>query len=68
LARRLRFVAPRLGLDESLLREVDRAALEKVASLRQQRQAARIERLAGRSLAELETALAPLLPTSVDHG
>ena len=63
LVRRLRFVAPKLWLDESLMREVDRAALEAVAALRQRRQAAEIELLPGRSLTELETALAPLLPT-----
>jgi hypothetical protein len=63
LVRRLRFVAPKLWLDESLMREVDRAALEAVAALRQRRRATEIELLPGRSLAELETALAPLLPT-----
>jgi hypothetical protein len=63
MARRLRFVAPKLWLDESLMREVDRAALEEVAALRQRRRATEIELLPGRSLAELETALAPLLPT-----
>jgi hypothetical protein len=63
LVRRLRFVAPRLWLDESLMREVDRAALEEIAALRQRRRATEIELLPGRSLAELETALAPLLPT-----
>jgi hypothetical protein len=52
-----------LWLDESLMREVDRAALEEVAALRQRRRATEIELLPGRSLAELETALAPLLPT-----
>ena len=62
-ARRLRFVAPKLWLDESLMREADRAALEDVAALRQRRRATEIELLPGRSLAELETALAPLLPT-----
>ena len=63
LVRRLRFVAPNLWLDESLMREVDRAALEEVAALRERRRATEIELLPGRSLAELETALAPLLPT-----
>jgi hypothetical protein len=68
LVRRLRFVAPKLWLDESLMREVDRAALEKVAALRQRRRATEIELLPGRSLAELETALAPLLPTFTTLG
>ena len=63
LVRRLRFAAPKLWLDESLMREVDRAALEKIAALRQRRRATEIELRPGRSLAELETALAPLLPT-----
>ena len=54
---------PKLWLDESLMREVDRAALEKIAALRQRRRATEIELRPGRSLAELETALAPLLPT-----
>jgi hypothetical protein len=62
MARRLRFVAPKLWPDESLMREVDRAALEEVAALRQRRRATEIELLPGRRLVELETALAPLLP------
>jgi hypothetical protein len=44
------------------MRQVDPAALEAVASLHQRRRATEIELFPGRSLAELETALAPLLP------
>ena len=66
--RRLRFVAPRLWLDESLMREADRAALEAVASLRQRRRTTEIVLLPGRDLSELETALAPLLPTIAKLG
>jgi hypothetical protein len=61
--RRLRFVAPKIWLDESLMSEVDPAALAAVAALRQRRRATGIELLPGKSLAELETALAPLLQT-----
>ena len=68
MARRLRFVAPKLWPDESLMREVDRAALEEVAALRQRRRATEIELLPGRRLDELEAALAPLLPTFVGLG
>jgi hypothetical protein len=68
LKRRLRFVAPKIWLDESLMREVDRAALEEVAALRQRRCTTEIELLPGRSPAELETALSPLLPTFVTLG
>jgi hypothetical protein len=66
--RRLRFVAPKLWLDESLMREVDPAALATVAALCQRRRATEIELLPGRSLAELETALGPLLPTFAGLG
>jgi hypothetical protein len=55
-------------LTEALMREVDRSALEKVARLRERRRVTEIELRPSRSLADLETALAPLLPTFVGLG
>ena len=62
------FVAPKLWLTEALMREVDRSALEEVARLRERRRVTEIELWPSRSLADLETALAPLLPTFVGLG
>jgi hypothetical protein len=58
----LRFVAARLWLDESLIGVLDPRQLEAVAELSRHGQVTALSLRPGRSLAELEAALEPILP------
>jgi len=58
----LRFVAARLWLDESFVEALDTRQLEAVAELSRHGRVIALSLRPGRSLAELEAALAPILP------
>jgi hypothetical protein len=58
----LRFVSRRLWLDESFIQAVDAAELEAVAELSRMGPLTAVSLRPGRSLSELEAALAPILP------
>lgn len=58
----LRFVAARLWLDEAFMQALDPAQLETVAELSRRGPVTALSLRPGRSLAELEAALAPILP------
>jgi hypothetical protein len=58
----LRFVAAKLWLDESFVEALDRRQLEAVAELSRHGRVTALSLRPGRSLAELEAALAPILP------
>ncbi len=58
----LRFVAARLWLDESFVEALDPRQLEAVAELSRHGRVTALSLRPGRSLAELEAALAPILP------
>ena len=58
----LRFVAARLWLDESFVEALDSRQLETVAELSRYGRVTALSLRPGRSLAELEAALAPILP------
>jgi hypothetical protein len=58
----LRFVAARLWLDESFIEALDPRRLEAVAELSRHGRVTALSLRSGRSLAELEAALAPILP------
>ena len=58
----LRFVAAKLWLDESFVEDLDTRQLETVAQLAQRGRVTALSLRPGRSLGELEAALAPILP------
>jgi hypothetical protein len=58
----LRFVAARLWLDESFIEALDPRQLEAVAELSRHGRVTALSLRSGRSLAEFEAALAPILP------
>jgi hypothetical protein len=58
----LRFVAARLWLDETFLEALELPRLEAVAELSRRGRVTALSLRAGRSLAELEAALSPILP------
>jgi hypothetical protein len=58
----LRFVAARLWLDESFVEAVDPRQLESAADVSRRGRLTRLSLRSGRTLAELEAALAPILP------
>jgi DNA-directed RNA polymerase specialized sigma24 family protein len=58
----LRFVAARLWLDESFVEALDSRQLETVAELSRYGRVTALSLRPGRSLAELEAALTPILP------
>src|SRR5581483_1677300 len=58
----LRMVAPRMWLCRSLFEQVDRTALETVAQISERNGSYKVTLIPGRTLAELELALLPILP------
>jgi hypothetical protein len=65
-APRLRYVAPKLWLDESFMGALDARQLEAVAEPSRRGRVTALSLRAGRSPAELEAALAPILPRLYD--
>jgi hypothetical protein len=64
----LRFVAARLWLHDSLMQALDPGPLEAVAELARRGRVTALSLRPGRSLAELEAALLPILPRFHDRG
>jgi hypothetical protein len=58
----LRFVAPRLWLDEAIIEALDPGPLEAVAELGRHGRVTALSLRPGRSLSDLEAALSPILP------